>query len=169
MDGIFPLITNDRSLTAAEVLAAYKRQPHIEPRHHTFKSVLRAAPVHLTSPERIDALTFCLYTALLVHALLERQLRRAVADAGLQALPLYRENRPAPAPSGTLILGELEDLAVTTITAGTQATIIPPHLTPLQQLLITLLEIPAASYHQTHDEHAGKSPERPAQRAERGL
>ena len=87
----------------------------------------------------------------------------------LQALPLYHENRPAPAPSGTLILGELEDLAVTTITAGTQATIIPPHLTPIQQLLITLLEIPAASYHQTHDEHAGKSPERPAQRAERGL
>ncbi|SRR6266568_447109 len=157
-DGCFPLITNDRSLTAAGVLAACKRQPHIEPRHHTFKSVLRAAPVHLTSPERIDALTFCLYTALLVHALPERQLRRAVADAGLQALPLYRENRPAPAPSGTLILSELQDLAITTITTGTQATTIPPHLTPIQQLLITLLEIPAASYHQTHHEHAGKSP-----------
>jgi hypothetical protein len=156
-DGCFPLITNDRSLTAAEVLAAYKRQPHIEPRHHTFKTTLRAAPVHLTSPERIDALGFCLYTALLVHALLERQLRRAAAAASLQALPLYHENRPAPAPSGAVILGELEDLAVTTITAATQATVIPPQLTPVQQLLITLLEIPAASYHQPRGEHARKS------------
>jgi hypothetical protein len=155
-DGCFPLITNDKTLTPAQVLAAYKRQPHIEPRHHTFKTVLRAAPVHLTRPERIDALAFCLYTALLIHALLERQLRRAAADNDLQALPLYPESRPAPAPSGALILRKLADLAITTIVTTATRAIIPPQLTPLQQLLITLLEIPPASYHQ--HEPAGSPP-----------
>lgn len=149
-DGCFPLITNDNALTPAQVLDAYKRQPGIEPRHHTFKTVLRAVPVHLTNPERIDALSFCLYAALLVHALLERQLRRAATAAGLPPLPLYHENRQAPAPSGALILAELGDIAVTTITTKQRTTVIPPGLTALQQQLITLLGIPPASYHQQH-------------------
>ena len=156
-DGCFPLITNDRSLAPAQILGAYKRQPRIEPRHHAFKTTLRATPVHLTSPERIDALSFCLYTALLVHALLERQLRRALTAASLPPLPLYHENRQAPAPSGALILAELSDIAVTTITASGRTTVIPPELTPLQQQLITLLGIPPASYHQHHHKQARKS------------
>jgi hypothetical protein len=156
-DGCFPLITNDNALTPAQVLDAYKRQPGIEPRHHTFKTVLRAVPVHLTSPERIDALSFCLYAALLVHALLERQLRRAATAAGLPPLPLYHENRQAPAPSGALILAELSNIAVTTITTKTRATVVPPELTRLQHQLITLLGIPPASYHQQHHKQARKS------------
>ena len=152
-DGCFPLITNDNALTPAQVLDACKRQPGIEPRHHTFKTVLRAVPVHLTNPERIDALSFCLYAALLVHALLERQLRRAATAAGLPPLPLYHENRQAPAPSGALILAELGDIAVTTITTRRRTTVIPPGLTALQQQLITLLGIPPASYHQQQQQH----------------
>ena len=152
-DGCFPLITNDKALTPAQILDAYKRQPGIEPRHHTFKTVLRAVPVHLTSPGRIDALSFCLYAALLVHALLERQLRRAATAAGLPPLPLYHENRQAPAPSGALILAELGGIAVTTITTRKHATVVPPELTRLQHQLITLLDIPPASYHQHQAHH----------------
>jgi hypothetical protein len=154
-DGCYPLITNDTALTPAQILAAYKRQPHIEPRHHAFKTVLRATPVCLTSPERIDALAFCLYTALLVHALRERQLRHATA--GQPPLPLYHENRQAPAPAGPLILAELAGIAVTTITASGRATVIPPELTRLQHQLITLLDIPPASYHQHHSRQTRKS------------
>ena len=36
-DGAFPLITNDRDLTDAEVLAAYRYQPNLERRHHLLK------------------------------------------------------------------------------------------------------------------------------------
>ena len=161
-DGCFPLITNDKALTPAQVLDACKRQPGSNRRHHTFKTVLRAVPVHLTSPERIDALSFCLYTALLVHALLERQLRRAATTAGLPPLPLYHENRPAPAPSGALILAGPGGIAATTTTSTghRRPTLIPPELTGLQQQLITLLDIPPASYHQHqahHDRQARKS------------
>jgi hypothetical protein len=160
-DGCFPLITNDSSLTGAQVLAAYKRQPGIEPRHHTWKTVLHAAPAQLHTPARIDALAFCLYAALLVHALLERQLRQATTAAGLPPLRLYPEHRPAPAATGAVILAQLHGIAATTITDGTQDITIPPELTSLQHQLITLLGIPATSYHQ-HHQPRWNTPENPA-------
>lgn len=147
-DGCFPLITNDPALTGPQVLAAYKRQPHIEPRHSHFKTALHASPFTLNTPARIDALAFCLYTALLATALIERELRRAP-----EPLRLYPENRPAPAPTGTLILRALDDIAITILPDGT---VIPPQLTPPQQQIITLLGIPPASYHQ--QKQARKSP-----------
>lgn len=156
-DGCFPLITNDPALTCAQVLAAYKRQPHIEPRHHAFKSVLHAIPVQLCSPERIDALIFCLYAALLVHALLERQARQAINAAGIASLPLYPENRPSAAPTGALMIRELSGLATTIVTASTGTTVIPPQLTELQQQLVTLLAIPPENYQQHHEKPARKA------------
>ena len=48
-DGCFPLITNDTTLTDAEVLAGYRYQPNLERRHHLLKSVQDAAPVLLAA------------------------------------------------------------------------------------------------------------------------
>jgi hypothetical protein len=36
-DGCFPLITNDRDLSAADVLPAHRDQPLLERRHHCLK------------------------------------------------------------------------------------------------------------------------------------
>jgi hypothetical protein len=58
------------------------------------KSVIAAAPITLKSDCRIDAFGFCLYAALLVHALIELKLRRAMAARSIAALPLYPEERP---------------------------------------------------------------------------
>ncbi|MGH8296981.1 MAG: IS1634 family transposase, partial [Steroidobacteraceae bacterium] len=77
-DGCFPFVTNE-TLSPAELLRMYKAQPHLERRHATFKGVIEAAPLTLKSDTRIDALALCLYVALLVHALTERQLRAAMA------------------------------------------------------------------------------------------
>ncbi len=41
-DGCFPLITNDRAMTGAEVLAAYRYQPNLERRHHVLKGPNRS-------------------------------------------------------------------------------------------------------------------------------
>jgi hypothetical protein len=149
-DGCFPLITNDHSLTGPQVLAAYKRQPGIEPRHHAWKTLLHGAPARLHTPARLDALAFCLYAALLVHALTERQLRHATTAAGLPPLRLYHEHRPAPTATGTVILAQLDGITLTTITDHDREITIPDHPTSLQQQLITLLGIPAASYRQDH-------------------
>ena len=65
-DGCFPLISNDRLLSDAQVLAAYRYQPNLERRHHLLKSVQDAAPVLLHNPARIEALFCCQFLALLI-------------------------------------------------------------------------------------------------------
>jgi transposase len=52
-DGCFPLITNDRHLTDADVLVAYRYQPNLERRHHLLKSVQDADPIWLRDPARM--------------------------------------------------------------------------------------------------------------------
>ncbi|MGH3502590.1 MAG: IS1634 family transposase, partial [Nocardioidaceae bacterium] len=103
-DGCFPLITNDRDLTDAQVLAAYRYQPNLERRHHLLKSVQDAAPVLLHSPARIEALFCCQFLALLVTALIEREVRTSMARADLNNIALYPEFRNCTAPSAERIL-----------------------------------------------------------------
>ncbi|MGH3755896.1 MAG: IS1634 family transposase [Pseudonocardiaceae bacterium] len=155
-DGCFPLITNDHDLTPAELLAAYKGQPHLERRHATLKGVLHAAPVELKSDTRIDAFAFCLYTALLVHALIERQLRQAMTAAGIRHLPLYHEDRTCKTPTAARVLEILEPLTRTHVTHESHTlTVIQPAPTPLQHQLLDLLDIPTDAY-----THPPTSPDR---------
>lgn len=94
-DGCWPIMTNDAEMTEAELLAAMKRQPGVENRHHVLKGVVDFVPVYLKSNERIDAFAYLGYVAVLVHALIERELRRAMHAAGITELPLYPESRGA--------------------------------------------------------------------------
>ena len=52
-DGVFSLITNDRSLTEQELLLAYKGQPVIEKRFAQLKTDFAVAPVYLKEVSRI--------------------------------------------------------------------------------------------------------------------
>ncbi|MDQ6784679.1 MAG: IS1634 family transposase [Actinomycetota bacterium] len=149
-DGCFPLITCDTDMTEAQLLAAYKGQPRLERRHATFKGVLEAAPIELKNDCRIDAFSFCLYTALLVHALIERELRQAMTAAGISALPLYHEQRPCKTPTADRVLELLDPLTRTIITyQGQLLAIHEPKLSPLQEQILHLLDIPTKPYGQS--------------------
>ena len=146
-DGCFPMVTCDTEMTEAELLAAYKRQPRIERRHATFKGVIAACPVELKSDYRIDAFGFCLYVALLVHALIERELRRAMADAGIGELPLYHEDRPCKAPTAARVLELLDPLARSVVShRGQVLTVVAPTLSTLQEQILTLLGVSLSDY-----------------------
>lgn len=145
-DGCFPFVTNE-DLPPAELLRIYKFQPHIERRHATFKGVIEAAPLTLKSDTRIDALGFCLYVALLVHALVERELRRAMTEEGVASLPLYYEDRACAAPTAARVFEVLEPLWHTAIYSGDDLLMVaPPSIDPLQQRILTLLKIPTQAY-----------------------
>jgi transposase len=88
-DGMYPLLTNDRSLTPLQVLEAHNRQPTIEKRFQQAKSVHEIAPVFLKNESRIEALFFLYFLALLLQALIERELRRAMSEEGIEALAFY--------------------------------------------------------------------------------
>ena len=98
-DGVFPLLTNDRVLDAEQVLRAYKRQPVIEKRFSQLKTDFNVAPVYLQNVARIQGLLAVYFLVLLTQTLMERELRQAMAKAGLKSLPLYPEGRPCTRPT----------------------------------------------------------------------
>jgi len=146
-DGMYPLLTNDRQLSDAEVFAAHKRQPTIEKRFHQTKSVLEIAPVLLKNEGRIEAFFFIYFLALLTQALLERQLRRAMAAAGVNELPLYPEERTTCRPTAEQVL-RLFSLAQrhTLYDQHRHIRTFHPDLTELQLQVLNLLGVPEEAY-----------------------
>lgn len=139
-DGMFPLITNDRLLTLAEVLAKYKYQPYIEKRHQQLKTVQHVAPVCLKNEARIEALLFLHFLALLIHALLERLLRQGMAAHGIQRLPLYPEARLCAAPTADRILALFADVQHHHLYENeVHRATFRPDLTDLQRQVLALL------------------------------
>jgi hypothetical protein len=146
-DGCYALITNDRQLTDTEVLAAYRYQPNLEKRHHQLKTVQHAAPVFLKNPARIEALFLCHYIALLTNALIERELRRAMARQQITNLPLYPEQRACRQPTAARTLELFARLTRHQLTRhGHHVQTFPPQLTVLQAQLLELLDVPATAY-----------------------
>ena len=107
-DGLFPLMTNDKTLSVAEALGKYKYQPFVEKRHEQLKSVFGVMPVWLKNVGRVESLLWLYFVVELVQALLEREVRRQMAARGLASLALYPEGRPATAPTAAVVLGILE-------------------------------------------------------------
>jgi hypothetical protein len=107
-DGLFPLVTNDESLSVAEALAKYKYQPFVEKRHEQLKSVFGVAPVWLKSPRRVAALFGLYFVVELAQALVEREVRRQMRAPAVRRLNLYPEGRPREAPTAALVFGALE-------------------------------------------------------------
>ncbi len=149
-DGCFPLVTNDPTLTDVDVLHAYRYQPNLERRHHLLKAVQQADPVLLHNPARIEALFCCHFRALLMAALIEREIRTAMAAAHTAAIPLYPELRACPAPSAERILDLFTDLARHELRHDGQVVqTFEPELTPLQRQVLTVLDVPATHYTKT--------------------
>jgi transposase len=109
-DGIFPLTTNDESLSVKQALLAYKHQPCLEKRHEQFKSVLKVRPMMLKNHMRIEAFLFLYFLALLTEALIERYARQRMRALKLKTIPLYPEERPCAAPTAERLFELFEDL-----------------------------------------------------------
>jgi transposase len=146
-DGMYPLLTNDRSLTPEQVLAAHKRQPEIEKRFSQMKSVHAIAPVLLKNEGRIEAL-FCVYfLALLVQALIEREIRRRMKRDGVEKLPLYPEERMCHRPTTEQILRLFAHAQRHTLSrSGRLVEAFEPELTELQTEVLRLLGVPRSAY-----------------------
>lgn len=109
-DGVFPLISNDETLTLKDALEAYKHQPSLEKRHQQLKSVLAVRPVLLKNHLRIEAFLFLYFLALMTEALIERDIRARMRKLGIDKLPLYPEERPCAAPTTERLFELFADL-----------------------------------------------------------
>ncbi len=147
-DGVFPLLTNLPDWTATEVLDAYKRQPIIEKRFSQLKTDFRVAPVYLQDVKRIVGLLGVYFFALMVQALLERELRGAMAKSEIESLPLYPENRPCSRPTTRRVLDLFAPLSRHTLRSPDSSSpeSLTTELTPLHQQILKLLRIPRTDY-----------------------
>ena len=97
-DGIFPLITNTE-LEACEVLRKYKKQPYLEKRMYTTKSILDVAPVFLKLPHRIEALMFLYFISLMIVSLIERRIRKSLVEEEIESLPILPQKMKTKRPT----------------------------------------------------------------------
>jgi transposase len=149
-DGCFPLITNDQTMTPAQVLAAYRYQPNLERRHHLLKGPQQVAPVFLENAHRIEALLLCHFLALLAEALIEREIRTSMHNEQITGIPLYPEFRNCPAPSAERVLEIFSHVQRHHLVQGEEIVqIFEPELTPLQHKVLDLLHVPETVYTST--------------------
>ncbi|MBE3075335.1 MAG: hypothetical protein IMZ75_10380 [Actinobacteria bacterium] len=129
------------------MLGAYRYQPNLERRHHLLKSVQDAAPVLLQNAARIEALFCCQFLALLICALIEREVRTSMRAAALDNIALYPEFRDCKAPSTERILEIFATVARHELHRdGTLIQTFHPELTGQQQQVLELLGLPNESY-----------------------
>jgi transposase len=147
-DGVFPLITNLADWSAQKVLHAYKRQPVVEKRFSQLKSDFRVAPVYLQSVTRIVGLLTVYFFAMMLQALLERELRQAMKRDGLVLLPLYPEGRPCHRPTSRHVIDVFEPIARHALEVPGQEDpiLFATELAPIHEQIITLLGVPRAHY-----------------------
>jgi transposase len=142
LEGVYVLKTNQssRKQPMVKVLAKYKEQSQVERRIHHLKGPLAVAPMFLEKPERIAGLLCILVWALMVMALMERQVRRKLK--GKPMYGLYPENRPSPAPTGPAILKAFASWSIVIIKqrGQTMRRLAEPSAT--QRELLLLLGVP---------------------------
>jgi transposase len=148
VDGVFPLITNLNPEThpAKRVLEIYKFQPFLEKRFSQMKTYHEIAPMYLKNDERVVAYLHMHVMALMVAALIERTLRRAMKRKKLASIPIYPESRPCPAPTIFDVVRLFRSVERYEVKAGDETMVFPAQLTDTQKQLLQLLEVPFAGY-----------------------
>ncbi len=141
LEGVYVLKTNlpERTHPLAEVLRTYKGQSQVERRFHHLKGPLAVAPMFLKNPERIAGLLCVLVWALMVLALMERQVRRELKGEPLYGL--YPEGRPSPAPTGPSLIQALSGLSIVIVHQGGTVARRLAQPDPTQRRIIQLLGI----------------------------
>ena len=149
VDGIFPLLSTDKSISAKKALQAYKYQPHLEKRFSQYKNVLNGAPLLFKKIERVEAITYLYFLALILQAVIERNVRQKMKQIKIAALPIYPENRLAHHPTTAKIVALFQDVSTYTIMHGGKPTgAYRDNLTKLQKQVLFLLAIKEKDYWQ---------------------
>jgi transposase len=146
-DGMYPLLTNDRALTPKAAFEEHKRQPRLERRFCQLKNTFVIAPVFLKNAGRIEALFFLYALALIVEALIEREIRAAMEREKIPSLDIYPEERPSSRPTAPQILRLFANVEHHELrAAGTRVKTFSHEFTPIQKEVLRLLGVPADAF-----------------------
>jgi transposase len=145
-DGVFPLVTNLQGRAKREVLEIYKYQPYIEKRFALTKSEYGIAPIFLKKPRRVVALLHVYFVAIMLSALLERQVRAAMRRQGIEKISILPEGRATATPTTPRILENFADVSWHAFREGDRSIQFPVELKPVASLLLGLADVPRELY-----------------------
>ena len=152
-DGLFPLITNNNLLDAAEVLRMYKRQSYLEKRMYTKKSILDIAPVFLKKERRIEAVLLLYFFALMIVSLIERNIRLNMAKEKIEKLPILPQKMNTKKPTWNNIRYFCRNIHLSVIIKNKvpiQADV--QGFSQLHKKVCELVEVPCSAYKNLHDQ-----------------
>ena len=139
VDGIFPLLCTDKNIDAKPALAAYKYQPRLEKRFAQFKSIHNAAPLLFKNIERVEAMMFLFFIALMIQAVIEREVRINMKKNEIDKLPLYPEHRLSYHPTTAKIFDRFCDVSTYLLHDGEK--VIREFADSLNQIQLTILKL----------------------------
>ena len=151
-DGLFPLITNNHLLDAAEVLRMYKRQSYLEKRMYTKKTILEVAPVFLKKESRIEAVLLLYFFALMIVSLIERKIRMNMAKEKIEKLPILPQGMNTKKPTWNNIRYFCRNIHLALIVQDKipiQANV--KGLNELHEKICELSGVPITAYNNLHD------------------
>jgi len=104
------------------------------------------APVFLEKPHGVAALLHLYFIAIMCSALIERKVRTAMKDRGIETLPILPEGRRTHTPTTPRILEAFADVSWHEYRQGDRAVSLPVNLTSTQETLLDLLGVPRTVY-----------------------
>jgi transposase len=149
-DGVYSVLTNlpEETHAASAVLEIYKDQHQVEGRFRDLNQLpVRVRPLWLKRPDRLETLVFLIMLAVLVFALLERQVRRVIAQTGQKITGLMPEKRDTTTPKGGRLLKAFDSLSVVKIEQGHRVRYLLSELSSVQRQIIQALGLVELSTH----------------------
>jgi transposase len=138
---------DNTSLAPVEVLRTYKNQPYLEKRFNTHKSVLEVAPVFLKTPQRIEAMMFLYFIALMLVSLIERRIRLEMHEQKIDSLPMRPAGMHTKKPTWRTIVDSFHGVHLATIEqSGKIIHTALKGLSTLRQRILALLKVPITTY-----------------------
>ena len=141
----------EESLSLADGVVAYRDEYLMERGFGRFKGFpLSLTPIYLQREDHIKGLIRLLSIALRVLTLLEFQVRRHLADKKQKLSGLYAGNpkRTTNRPTAEQLLSAFKEINRVSVTVESQASSQIEQLSPLQQEILNILEIPTEIYTQ---------------------
>ncbi|GAC1432778.1 MAG: hypothetical protein NVSMB65_06480 [Chloroflexota bacterium] len=138
------------ALSAEQAVLAYREEYLVERGFGRLKGrSLSLSPLYLERDDHVTGLIRLLSLALRVLTLVEYQVRRRLAQEQRSLAGLYagQPTRATARPTTERLLGAFKEITLTVLTTPQQTLCHLPPLTPVQQQILVLLELPADLYH----------------------
>ena len=124
----------------------YRYQPYLERRFENLKTEYSVAPVYLKTPRRVVGFLHVCFLALMVAALIERELRHRMTEERIESIPIYPEERECRAPTSPRVFELFSQVDWFQHVSGDDAIVYPVELTSLQREVLRLLGVPRKVY-----------------------